>query len=481
MKLSVELRDKILELTGDRIWNLTFTLYPDGQFEIDYDYDKPDAKDLPDVNKERPETPNNNHTDTRNNGVPDPVSCSFRGDMMVKTIAGFKPIEQIQIGELVWSRNQITGLMSFNKVLQTISSIDPDTAYVTIADENGNSQTIVSDSRHPYFGNYGGDATPPKPSPEKDYLGDIQNAYWINAGDLEVGHKVLDDDGNWQTVTSVRVEQKPLNSYNLEVNIDHTFFIRGIGGLDGIWVHNKNCFDELPKNVGEPVRIDGKDVYTIKHPLDESKTVKLILNPDEAARARGQRYVEVDVKPRKGEVTIKEPNKPTNTFVSSPSRTIIAEAGQKGNWNRLLNNYDQYPNATIHTTRGQEFKIDSQGRVENVTAKLFKETNDRNGNQQVKAGGSDRLDNDHGGHLLAAMFGGPGEGINLVAMNKKFNGSGGDWGTFERRLKEARDNNQDVIVNIKPVYSGTSKRPDRFDVTYSIDGVRQKAIRLNNK
>ncbi len=440
-----------------------------------------DAKNIPDVNKERPETPTNNHTYDRNNGVPDPVSCSFRGDMMVKTIAGFKPIEQIQIGELVWSRNQITGLMSFNKVLQTINSIDPDTAYVTITDEKGNSQTIVSDSRHPYFGNYGDDSTPPKPSPEKDYLGDMQNAYWINAGDLEVGHKVLDDDGNWQTVTSVRVEQTPLNSYNLEVNSDHTFFIRGIGGLDGIWVHNKNCFDELPKDVGKPVRIDGKDVYTIKDPLNESKTVKVILNPDEAARARGEVYVEVDVKPRKGEVTIKEPNKPTNTFLSSPPRTIIAEAGQKGNWNRLLNNYDQYPNATIRTTRGQEFKIDSQGRVENVTAKLFDEANDRNGNQQVKAGGSDRLADDHGGHLLAAMFGGPGEGINLVAMNKKFNGSGGDWGTFERRLKEAKDRKQDVIVNIKPVYSDTSKRPDRFDVEYSIGGGSPQEATLYNQ
>ncbi|EGK15442.1 alanyl-tRNA synthetase [Psychrobacter sp. 1501(2011)] len=26
---------------GDRIWGLTFTLYPDGKFEIKYNYDKP--------------------------------------------------------------------------------------------------------------------------------------------------------------------------------------------------------------------------------------------------------------------------------------------------------------------------------------------------------------------------------------------------------------------------------------------------------
>lgn len=36
------LRDHLLQTTGNRIWGLTFTLYPDGKFEIEYDYDKPE-------------------------------------------------------------------------------------------------------------------------------------------------------------------------------------------------------------------------------------------------------------------------------------------------------------------------------------------------------------------------------------------------------------------------------------------------------
>lgn len=71
--------------------------------------------------------------------------------------------------------------------------------------------------------------------------------------------------------------------------------------------------------------------------------------------------------------------------------------------------------------------------------------------------------------------------FNLVAMNKKFNGSGGDWGTFETTLKKAKNRKQDVIVNIKPVYSGTSKRPDRFDVEYSIDGGSPQEATLYNQ
>lgn len=35
------LRDEHLRTTGKRIWGLTFTLYPDGQYDIAYDYNKP--------------------------------------------------------------------------------------------------------------------------------------------------------------------------------------------------------------------------------------------------------------------------------------------------------------------------------------------------------------------------------------------------------------------------------------------------------
>lgn len=41
----INLRDDLLQTTGQRIWGLTFTLYPDGKFSIDYDYEKPEDYD----------------------------------------------------------------------------------------------------------------------------------------------------------------------------------------------------------------------------------------------------------------------------------------------------------------------------------------------------------------------------------------------------------------------------------------------------
>lgn len=37
------IRDDLLRTTGQRIWGLTFTLYPDGKFNIEYDYNKPEG------------------------------------------------------------------------------------------------------------------------------------------------------------------------------------------------------------------------------------------------------------------------------------------------------------------------------------------------------------------------------------------------------------------------------------------------------
>ncbi|MEQ6475732.1 hypothetical protein [Comamonas sp. wu1-DMT] len=37
------IRDDLQRATGQRIWGLTFTLFPDGKFKIEYDYNKPDG------------------------------------------------------------------------------------------------------------------------------------------------------------------------------------------------------------------------------------------------------------------------------------------------------------------------------------------------------------------------------------------------------------------------------------------------------
>lgn len=79
-----------------------------------------------------------------------------------------------------------------------------------------------------------------------------------------------------------------------------------------------------------------------------------------------------------------------------------------------------------------------------------------------------------GGHLIATQFNGLGDIDNLVAQNKQINRSGGEWYKMEQvwanALKEQPP--QYVFVQIKPVYSGNSSRPNRFNIEYRIDGKR---------
>lgn len=79
-----------------------------------------------------------------------------------------------------------------------------------------------------------------------------------------------------------------------------------------------------------------------------------------------------------------------------------------------------------------------------------------------------RLPTDCGGHLIARVFGGAGEALNLVPMDKRLNGPGGKWYEMEKTWTQALDAGKTVKVDIQPVYSGGSTRPDSFVVIHTI-------------
>ncbi|WP_417841387.1 DNA/RNA non-specific endonuclease [Terasakiella sp.] len=115
-----------------------------------------------------------------------------------------------------------------------------------------------------------------------------------------------------------------------------------------------------------------------------------------------------------------------------------------------------------------DYYTDNLGRVDKVEGRLELGQKDRNTYQQVCAGGDCRGPTDQGGHLIASIFNGPGEGLNLVPMERLVNQS--RYKTLENTWKQALLDGKAVDVKIEPVYSGNSKRPDGFKVEYQIDG-----------
>ncbi|MDT1223240.1 contact-dependent inhibition effector tRNA nuclease [Escherichia coli] len=168
--------------------------------------------------------------------------------------------------------------------------------------------------------------------------------------------------------------------------------------------------------------------------------------------------------------------KQTGQKISAESlEKLMLDSGGKGNWSKELNN--PQPNKVYHVDGDKIYKTDAQARPSQVEATLSPNVKDRNGYQQCKAGKCG-LDGDEGGHLIASIFNGPGEKLNLVPMDGNLNK--GAWKQMENTWAKALGEGKEVKVNIQPSYIGDSVRPAKFKVVYSIDGGRPIEKVFNN-
>ena len=147
-------------------------------------------------------------------------TCSFRGDMEVKTEQGYKPIQSIKVGDKVYAKNELTGQMSYQHVQAHYNNPYDFTVYVEVIDEQCKHQTIVSNKIHPFFTQVNqGELV--ASSEGHFYKGKIQNAQWVDAQNLKAGYKLLSENNQWQTVKDVSIKAEKLSAYNLTVENDH--------------------------------------------------------------------------------------------------------------------------------------------------------------------------------------------------------------------------------------------------------------------
>ena len=201
-----------------------------------------------------------------------PKTCSFRGDMEVKTEQGYKPIQSIKVGDKVYAKNELTGQMTYQRVQAHYNNPYDFTVYVEVIDEQGKHQTIVSNKIHPFFTQVNQGELVPS-SEGHHYNGEIQNAQWVDAQNLKAGYKLLSEHNQWQTVKSVSIKAEKLSAYNLTVETDHTYFIKGANSdVGGVWVHN-DCWHALPDGAKQVKDIDGYHAYKFKNQDGKEITV----------------------------------------------------------------------------------------------------------------------------------------------------------------------------------------------------------------
>jgi hypothetical protein len=174
------------------------------------------------------------------------------------------------------------------------------------------------------------------------------------------------------------------------------------------------------------------------------------------------------------ETTQKQKKQSRPAIVDGRQQIYFDAPGKKGAWNAELNKTLK-PNADYHVN-GYKFSTDPIGRVTAVEGQLTLAKAERNGYQQSKTGKSGAA-GDEGGHLIASIFNGPGEAVNLKAMNGNFNKSA--FRTLENTLADALKKGEKVEVKIDVVHLNDDKRPDGFRVKYTIDGITDRATFRN--
>jgi RHS repeat-associated protein len=139
---------------------------------------------------------------------------SFPAGTEIWTENGFKPIEGIVIGDLVYSRNEETGENELKPVTETFDRISRDMVVMELKTPTGEMATVRATPEHPFMTLDGG---------------------WIHAGSLKAGDFVFDIDGAAPvTVESISFEIVSEKVYNFEVAELHNYFV----GDEGVLVHN---------------------------------------------------------------------------------------------------------------------------------------------------------------------------------------------------------------------------------------------------
>jgi len=140
------------------------------------------------------------------------LGCNcFTAGTKVKTDGGEKNIEDIQVGDVVLSKNEVTGEVDYKEVTATFNHETDEIYKIHV----GN-QTIEATYNHPFW---------------------VYGKGWTFVKDLMPDDLLVQSDGNTLKIDSIDLEHKHVTVYNMTVDDFHTYFVSDLG----IWVHNTSC------------------------------------------------------------------------------------------------------------------------------------------------------------------------------------------------------------------------------------------------
>jgi len=137
------------------------------------------------------------------------VQCNcFTAGTKVQTDEGEKPIEEIQVGDKVLSKNDVSGEIAYKEVIELYKREVAETYNISVHGE-----VITTTDEHPFW---------------------VLNKGWIKTKDLSVGDILVTSQNEEWPIEKIEVTQGNKTVYNFMVKDFHTYFVSDIK----IWTHN---------------------------------------------------------------------------------------------------------------------------------------------------------------------------------------------------------------------------------------------------
>lgn len=176
-----------------------------------------------DKNTEKPKE-NSNGNESNNIGC----GC-FAPGTMVWTEAGLIPIENIQVGDRVAAKSDITQDIAW-KAIEKIYHYEHREYFTLVLASGDDVVTLTTTDDHPFW---------------------VEHYGWIKTQDLLLGDLVQTAEGKWLEVIHWESQGIVGETFNFEVEGYHTFFV----GEEGVWVHNgaPEC-DPNSRSIGQGKR-----------------------------------------------------------------------------------------------------------------------------------------------------------------------------------------------------------------------------------
>ena len=160
-------------------------------------------------------------------------NACFVAGTPVLTSDGYTSIENVKAGDMVWSKNMLTGEIALKEVVRTFVNETYELVHVYINDEE-----IIATPEHPFY---------------------VTSKGWVGAGELRPGDILSLRNGDVAVVGAIWLELLvvPTKVYNFEVEDFHTYYV----GDNSVLVHNV-C---LVKKKGVKIEVRTSNEHGLPH------------------------------------------------------------------------------------------------------------------------------------------------------------------------------------------------------------------------